>query len=81
MSENPAWPFAPADGTDAQDELARSFARLFTGSDAERVLGHLRAQTIERRTAPDLPEAALRHLEGQRSVVAAIESLIARGRR
>jgi hypothetical protein len=81
MAESPAWPFAPADAFDAPDEIARAFARLFVGADAERALGHLRAQTIERRTAPDLPEAALRHLEGQRSVVAAIESLIARGRR
>jgi len=81
VSEADAWLFAPANDDRPPDELARRFARLFRGEDGEVALAHLRALTIERRTPPDMPEAALRHLEGQRSVVAAIEALIARGRR
>lgn len=81
MTRTDDWLFAAANDNAQTDDLARAFARLFVGGDGETALAHLRAVTIERRAPPDMPEAALRHLEGQRSVVAAIESLIARGRR
>lgn len=81
MAEAQDWLFDNANDNEPSDELARAFARLFSNGDGQRALAHLRAVTIERRTPPDLPVASLRHLEGQRSLVAAIESLIARGRR
>ena len=61
-------------------DLCRSFARAFAGSGGARVLAWLRATTIERRLPPEASEAALRHLEGQRHIVAAIERMVARGR-
>ncbi len=65
---------------DESRELARVFARCFRGRNGARVLGHLRAVTVERRLGPEASEALLRHLEGQRHLVAYIESLVARGR-
>lgn len=74
------WP-EPADAAvDAEAELCRSFARAFAGSDGARVLAWLRTTTIERRLSPEASEAALRHLEGQRHLAAAIERMTARGR-
>lgn len=68
----------PATATDA--DPAPSFARCFAGSDGLRVLAVLRAMTLDRALGPDAPEAALRHLEGQRQLVATILALVARGR-
>ncbi|KAA0580444.1 hypothetical protein F1643_01385 [Azospirillum sp. INR13] len=65
-----------AAGTDP----APSFARCFAGTDGARVLAVLRAMTLDRALGPDAPEAALRHLEGQRQLVATILALVARGR-
>jgi len=64
----------------AGDELGRAFARVFAGADGARVLAHLRAITVERRLGPEASEALLRHVEGQRHIVAHVESLVARGR-
>jgi hypothetical protein len=61
------------------DDLAAAFARCFRGGDGERVLGHLRRITIDRRAAPDCSDAELRHLEGQRHLAAYIAQLVARG--
>ena len=61
--------------------LVRAFARCFREPDGERVLRHLRAVTVERALGPTSPEAHLRHLEGQRQLVAYILALIERGRR
>lgn len=63
-----------------KDDLAMAFARCFRGQDGERVLQHLRRLTIERRLAPDCSEAELRHLEGQRHLVAYMGQLVSRGR-
>lgn len=68
----------PATATDA--DPAPSFARCFAGGDGLRVLAVLRAMTLDRALGPDAPEAALRHLEGQRQLVATILALVARGR-
>jgi hypothetical protein len=61
-------------------ELARAFARALSSADGELVLAHLRRLTRERSLGPDVPDATLRHLEGQRQLVAQIEALVARGR-
>lgn len=78
MAEWP-WPAGPA-VPDAGDDPAPAFARCFAGPDGARVLGVLRAMTVERTLGPDASDAALRHLEGQRALVAAILALAARGR-
>lgn len=62
------------------DDLARAFARTFSGPHGEAVLAHLRAITIERRLGPDAGDALLRFVEGQRALVATVEALIRRGR-
>ncbi|MBK1836969.1 hypothetical protein JHL17_06050 [Azospirillum sp. YIM B02556] len=70
----------PAPAAVPQADPAPSFARCFTGADGARVLAVLRAMTLDRALGPDAPEAALRHLEGQRQLVATVLALIARGR-
>lgn len=61
-------------------DLALAFARCFRGADGERVLAHLRAMTLEQALGPTAGEALLRHLEGQRQLVAHILGLVGRGR-
>ena len=80
---DPGWEWferaAPARPDDLA-ELSIAFARCFAGRHGERVLAHLRRLTQERHLGPDAGEAALRHLEGQRQLVAYIASLVRRGR-
>ncbi len=86
MAERAGWDWLealPSDGPDIAEvptDPAPSFARCFAGADGLRVLALLRAMTLDRALGPDAPEAALRHLEGQRQLVAAILALVARGR-
>jgi len=63
-----------------EEDISVIAARVFAGADGARLLAHLRAVTIERRPPPDIAEAGLRHLEGQRALVALIEMLVRRGR-
>lgn len=77
------WPFDPA-GAAAQGEcgderLAAAYARCFAGGDGRQVLDHLRALTMNRTLGPAAPDAALRHLEGQRALVAHVLALVVRG--
>lgn len=67
--------------TDNAADPAPAFARCFAGPDGQRVLDTLRAMTLGRALGPDVPDAALRHLEGQRHLVAVILALTARGQR
>jgi hypothetical protein len=62
-----------------RDHLALSFARCFKGSDGAAVIGHLRRIILDRRLGPGASVAELRFLEGQRSVVAHVLSMIDRG--
>jgi hypothetical protein len=86
MVEQAGWdwleapPLTGPDPAAAPEDPAPSFARCFAGGDGVRVLAVLRAMTLDRALGPDAPEAALRHLEGQRQLVATILALIARGR-
>lgn len=64
----------------AEDDLARSFARCFKGSDGVIVLRHIRQTVLDRRLGPSATDAELRFLEGQRSIAAHILSMIERGR-
>lgn len=69
---------AEAPGSDRA--LALAFARCFRGGDGEAVLAYLRAQTLARVLGPGANDALLRHLEGQRQLVAHILHLVERGR-
>jgi len=81
MADAAGWDwFADPANPNPTDDPAPSFARCFAGPDGERVLAVLRAMTLGRTLGPDVPEAALRHLEGQRALVATILALAARGR-
>jgi len=60
-------------------EVLRAFARCFSGSDGAYVLDHLRRTVLDRRLGPDASDASLRFLEGQRSIVAHILTMIERG--
>ena len=61
------------------DELARVFARCLAKGDGDVALRHLRQTFLDRRMGPNASDAELRFLEGQRSVVAYILSMIQRG--
>lgn len=61
-------------------ETARKFARVFSHHDSRHVLDHLRKSTRDRVFGPDVSEATLRYVEGQRALVAYMETMIERGR-
>jgi len=68
---------SPAPDTAA---ASRAAARLFATPDGRLLLAHLRRLTCERVLGPEVSDAALRFLEGQRALVRRLESLIATGR-
>lgn len=59
--------------------LGVAFARCFNTPAGKEVLAHLRNMTQYRFYGPDAPDAAVRHLEGQRHFVAYIGAMIERG--
>ncbi len=63
---------------DDQD-MAAVFARCFRGGDGERALAYLRGLTMDRALGPGASDAVLRHVEGQRQLVAHVCALVARG--
>ncbi|MQX35480.1 hypothetical protein [Roseospira navarrensis] len=79
------WPFAGGGEAEADPSredravLARACARLFAHDDGRRLLAHLHALTLGRHLGPESSDAALRHLEGQRALVAHLTRLIAEG--
>lgn len=62
------------------DAVARAFAHCFRDAAGAIALEHLRKTFLERRLGPSASDAELRHVEGQRSVVAHLLALIERGR-
>ncbi len=79
MADDPPTVVPP--GADpSRADLARACARLFRGGDGALVRAHLRALTVERHLGPQASDAALRHLEGQRALVAHLDRLITEGR-
>ncbi len=73
-------PEDPPETAQRQTLLEKSFARCFAGPDADRVLAHMRAITLERALGPGASDAAVRHLDGQRCLFLHIMALIDRGR-
>ncbi|MBR5625525.1 MAG: hypothetical protein IKW67_01980 [Alphaproteobacteria bacterium] len=61
-------------------DIEQSYARTFGTASGKRVLEHLRQITIERALGPDVSDSQLRFVEGQRSLIHQIESLVSRGR-
>lgn len=78
-----AWPWPdPPETGERRGELEDAFVRCFASEHGRLVLAHLRRLFLDRRVGPEASDAALRHLEGQRSVAAHILSLATRrGRR
>ncbi|HFA59984.1 MAG TPA: hypothetical protein ENJ83_04765 [Rhodospirillales bacterium] len=60
-------------------ELAEAFASCFSSPAGMMVMDYLRRTFLSRRVPPTAGDAVLRHVEGQRSVVAHIQSLIEQG--
>ncbi len=63
----------------AAQDLAADFARCFSTPAGRRVLEYLERAFLARRVPPTASDALLRHVEGQRSVVAHVRSLIEQG--
>lgn len=61
-------------------EIEKSFARLFSTEDGQRVLGHLQGITFQRALGALSADEELRYTEGQRALMAKILRLIDRGR-
>lgn len=70
--------FAGGDTADGRN-IAGAFARCFATADGQRVLAHLRRLAFGRVFGPDASEAALRHAEGQKQLVAFILSSVRNG--
>lgn len=60
--------------------IERTFTRLFSTQDGQKVLSHLQAITFQRAYSVESTEAQLRYAEGQRALVATILRLMDRGR-
>lgn len=59
----------------SRDEIARSFARLFSTEDGQRVLDYLKRTTFMRSYGSEASDKLLRFSEGQRALVAQIMRL------
>jgi len=61
------------------DDWVKLTARLFSSADGQRWLAHVRQDKFGRTLSPAIPEAELRHLEGQRQMIRDIDALVAKG--
>lgn len=74
--------YAPSlPGTSETADVERAFARVFSTEDGQKVLAYLQVITFQRAYGPSTPDEQLRHVEGQRSLMATILRLIDRGRK
>ena len=82
VPEAPGWSWLETNpsGPETASELCRAAAACLGTANGRLVLRHLRQSFLDRRLAPTASDAELRHLEGQRSVVAHLLRLIERGR-
>lgn len=71
----------PEPGQIEMSDIERSFARLFSSGDGQKVLVHLQVMTFQHALGPACPDEQLRYMEGQRAMVATILRLIDRGRK
>lgn len=63
-----------------QKDIERCFARTFATDDGKKVLAWLQVMTFQKAGSASTPDEQLRHMEGQRSLVANILRMIDRGR-
>ncbi len=63
-----------------QQEIERSFARVFSTEEGKKVLAWLQVMTFQRAAGMSTPDEQLRYMEGQRSLVASILRMIDRGK-
>lgn len=63
-----------------QKEMERVFTRLFHTEDGKKALAYLQVMTFQRAHGPMVSDDQLRYAEGQRSLVATILRMIARGK-
>lgn len=63
-----------------EKEIERCFTRLFATEDGRKVLAWLQVMTFHRAGNATTSDEQLRHMEGQRSLMAAILRMIDRGR-
>ncbi len=75
-----AWFDAPDRPAEPGVDVCRSVLACFTGAHGEATLAHLRRVFLDRRLPPSATDAELRHVEGQRSVVAYVLALLERAR-
>lgn len=77
-------PIIGSDGVQRPAELERrlneAFAAIFAGENGRVALDYLRSITVLNVTGPAVSDAQLRHLEGQRFLVALIERRLDHGR-
>ena len=71
---------ATAPAKDRELELCRAYARCFAGPDGDEVIAHLTRSVLDRRLSPNVSDAELRHLEGQRFAIAGVIAMVERGR-
>lgn len=62
-----------------EDKISLNIASLFSEPTGQAVLKYLRSITIEMVGGPEITDATLRHLEGQRHIVGLIERHVQRG--
>lgn len=68
-----------ASSEDSQlEDLSRAFRECFHSASGQAVLSHLRAITLDRFLGPMVADSALRHLEGQRHLMAYVIALVER---
>ena len=60
-------------------QLVKIAARLFQSHEGRYLLDYLRAITIERTLGPETSDTLLRHLEGQRQLVAMLAKMVEHG--
>lgn len=62
-----------------EDRVSINISALFSEPTGQAVLKYLRSVTIEMVGGPEISDATLRHLEGQRYIVGLIERHVQRG--
>lgn len=67
-------------GRHEQRDIEHAFARLFSSEDGKKVLAWLQVMTFHRAGTSQTTEEYLRHMEGQRSLVATILRMIDHGK-
>ena len=63
-----------------QKDIEHSFARVFSTEEGRKVLAYLQVMTFQRAGGANTTDDHLRHMEGQRSLMASILRMIDRGK-